>query len=1351
MNGNWLGTGLLTKAGSGTLVLAGSSASTSGVTVSAGLLNIQSSNALGVSGVVTQIGTTAAIQLQGGITIPAGISFQTSNPGTGTFPYAINNVSGTNTILGQITMTSGAGNTVIRSDGGSLNLAGTITSANTRTLFLQAASTVNTISGRFMNSSFTNSVDLSGGGTWIFTGANTYTGTTTINGGTMQVGNSGTTGSLSSASVISGSTGATLAFNLNSTTSFSNPIGGGLGIVQAGSGVTILSGSNTYTGATSVSAGTLKAAKTVSLYNGNPASWTDSNLTISSGAMLALMVGGTGEFVGTDIDTLKALGTGTTGLASGASLGLDPTNAPGGVFTYDSSIGNPNGGANALSLVKLGTGRLVLTNTNSYTGATTVSSGTLQLGNGGATGSISGSGAITNNGTMAFNRSDTVTQGTDFGIISGTGAVVQAGSGILVLTNTNSYTGATTVASGTLQLGNGGTAGSISGSGAITNNGTLVFNRSNSITQGADFGVISGTGSLVQTGSGTLVLTGTSTFSGATTINPGSTLQFSDGGKLTGSSTIVNNGLLSINRSTTLIQGTDLGAISGTGSLVQAGSGTLVLAGTSTFSGVTTINPGSTLQFSNGGKLTGSSAIVNNGLLVVNRSTTLTQGSDFGVISGSGAFTNTAGTTIFNAANTYTGDTNLTAGTLLIGADSALGSGALNINGSGSIGSVDTTPHTIGNNITLNANPTISGSGNLTFNGALQSGTAARTITVSQGATVLTLNGDLLGTGLLTKSGSGTLVLAGSNSSTSGVTVSAGILNVQNGNAFGASGIVTVTGLGAGMQLQGGITIPSGIQVRTSNPGTGTVPYAIKNVSGTNTILGPLTMWTGYGDTVIASDGGSLNLAGTITSLQTRTLFLQAVSTVNTISGAIVNGGVNSVDLSGGGTWIFSGSNTYTGNTTVNGSTLQLGNSGSTGRISPSSAITNNGTLAFNRSNTLTQGTDFASTIAGTGNVTQAGSGTTILSASNSYSGGTTVNAGALSLGSDAALGATSGTVTLNGGSLQTSASFDFDPARNFTVGSGTGTLNTQGNANTIAGALSGAGTLAKSGSGTLILSGSIGIGGLSANEGTVSIGQSGTIGAMSVGASGTVTLTAHTGVYNVIDTSSLSIAAGGSIDLWNNAMVLRASGTSENAANLATVKAAVNAASHGLKWDGVGFGSTTAFNEAQTGKTQALALMVYDNTVIKQAGFEGVSGLGYFDESSNPVGFNQVLVKLTYLGDFNADGVINASDYTWLDGFALGANTLGDLNGDGVVNATDYTWLDGSALNQSFGVLAGASPGNSANGDNQPALAAVSAGTGFVTASPEAVPEPGVFGLLLTGAMSLLGTRRKAREARRS
>jgi len=78
------------------------------------------------------------------------------------------------------------------------------------------------------------------------------------------------------------------------------------------------------------------------------------------------------------------------------------------------------------------------------------------------------------------------------GIIGGTGGLTLTG-GTEILTGTNTYTGGTTISAGTLQIGNGGTSGSVAGN--ITNNGALAFNRSDSVTYA---GVISGTGSLTQ-------------------------------------------------------------------------------------------------------------------------------------------------------------------------------------------------------------------------------------------------------------------------------------------------------------------------------------------------------------------------------------------------------------------------------------------------------------------------------------------------------------------------------------------------------------------------------------------------------------------------------------------------------------------------------------------------------------------------------------------------------------------------------------------------------------------------------------------------------------------------------------
>src|SRR5215831_2385176 len=140
-------------------------------------------------------------------------------------------------------------------------------------------------------------------------------------------------------------------------------------------------------------------------------------------------------------------------------------------FTDTLTLAAAISGAGALS--KAGSGTLILAASNTYTGGTTITGGTLQLGDGGASGSIVGN--ATNNGTFAINRSDTFTFG---GVISGSGAFQQSGTGTTIFTAANTYTGGTIINAGTLQLGPGG---SLAPTGALTVNagGTFDLNSFN--------------------------------------------------------------------------------------------------------------------------------------------------------------------------------------------------------------------------------------------------------------------------------------------------------------------------------------------------------------------------------------------------------------------------------------------------------------------------------------------------------------------------------------------------------------------------------------------------------------------------------------------------------------------------------------------------------------------------------------------------------------------------------------------------------------------------------------------------------------------------------------------------------
>lgn len=242
------------------------------------------------------------------------------------------------------------------------------------------------------------------------------------------------------------------------------------------------------------------------------------------------------------------LNGGLATLAHGAMLGIGQINANGGAIASGAAPGalsmannfvlgsggltvtGANGltlsgtlsGAGGLSLT--GTGVVILTGAGNHTGGTSVRSGTLQVGNGASSGSLAGDADISAGAALVFDRSDTARFD---GILSGAGQVRQAGTGTLVLAGENAFGGTTVVDAGTLQVGDGGTRGSLSGN--IVNNASLRFDRADdSVYDGA----ISGAGATTKLGAGTLALGGdSSAYAGATQVAAG-TLQVD--GKLGG-------------------------------------------------------------------------------------------------------------------------------------------------------------------------------------------------------------------------------------------------------------------------------------------------------------------------------------------------------------------------------------------------------------------------------------------------------------------------------------------------------------------------------------------------------------------------------------------------------------------------------------------------------------------------------------------------------------------------------------------------------------------------------------------------------------------------------------------------
>jgi autotransporter-associated beta strand protein len=500
---------------------------------------------------------------------------------------------------------------------------------------------------------------------------------------------------------------------------------------------------------------------------------------------------------------------------------------------------DPTAYSGTLNAIKVSSCTQVVTGDSTFTGGTTINTGTLQLGNGGTTGSIIGD--VADSGTLAFDRSDTVVFA---GTISGGGTLEQDGSGTLVLTGTNTVSGITTINSGTLQLGNGGTTGALSGN--IVDDATLAFDRSDTTTYS---GVISGSGAVRQRGPGTTILTGNNTYTGGTTIEAG-TLQLGDGGThgiVQGA--IVDDGVLAFDRSGTTVF---KGLISGTGVLLQMGPGTTVLTASDSYTGGTVI-AGGVLQIGNGkafGAIIGN--VADNAVLTFDRPDAIAFA---GAVSGSGAVDQIGtGTLTLTGPSSYSGGTNVLAGTLEAGSNGALGTGAVALNGASATLLLD-------NGITL-ANPV-----------AIQQ---AAFIDVNN-SDVATLAGQLSGSAPFEKDGTGTLVFASDNRATySGDIAFHGTLSV---GVTGGLGTGTVTVLGSNIVLADGVTY--------GNPTVLTDDLTVEQDGGAAAITGPISQ-TGGPWGLTKTGPGALTLANA-NSFTGQTIVANGLLVVSgTLSGSAV-------------------------------------------------------------------------------------------------------------------------------------------------------------------------------------------------------------------------------------------------------------------------------------------------------------------------------------------------------------------------------------------------------------------------------------------------------------------------------
>jgi len=406
---------------------------------------------------------------------------------------------------------------------------------------------------------------------------------------------------------------------------------------------------------------------------------------------------------------------------------------------------------------------------------------------------------------------------------------------------------------GTLRIGNGGTQGSLNvgsiiDTGDATDKGTLSFDRSDDIPFN---GTITGTGILQQEGTGTLILTNdTSNFfdySGGTIIKAG-TLQLGDGttdGNITGD--VVNDGTFVVNNvGTTQFDG----MISGTGAFKQIGPGTTILTSDNGITGITTISAG-TLQLGNNGT-SGSVAgdIVNNATLSVNRSDSAASEFDLNnKISGTGNLVQAGSgfVKLSNEDNSYSGGTDVNAGTLEVGSDAVLGdlTGILTLNG-GTLSAFGSDPFSINRSIVIGAN-----------NGTIETNED------------LELLKDVSGADNFTKTGAGRLTLSGDSSAFTGSTTAADGRLIVNNTLGGTVDVSSGASVGGEGTVLGNATIASGAtlvgaygKTLTFNSDLVLQPGSIVDVS-----LGALPntqqMFTVHGDLTL---NGTLNVTASAPS-----------------------------------------------------------------------------------------------------------------------------------------------------------------------------------------------------------------------------------------------------------------------------------------------------------------------------------------------------------------------------------------------------------------------------------------------------------------------------------------------------
>jgi fibronectin-binding autotransporter adhesin len=821
-------------------------------------------------------------------------------------------------------------------------------------------------------------------------------------------------------------------------------LAGAGGLVKAGNGLLVLGGANTnFAGTFDITGGTLGFIPGGSL----------------SAQTAVSVVTGIFDLNNTD----QTIGS----LAGGGSVQLGTGGLTTGALNTSTAFTGVMDGTG--SLTKLGTGTMTLGGANTYTGPTTVAAGTLQFVSGGSLsgqtavnvlsgatfdlngttqtiGSLEGGGnVVLGNGALTAGGNNTSTLFA--GLISGTGSFAKVGTGTMTLNGAHAYTGATTVAEGTLRFDPGGSlsgatpvsvlsgatldlnnttqiVGSLAGAGSVVMGaGSLTAGGNNTSTLYS--GTMSGPGSFVKTGTGTMTLGGANSYTGATIVAAG-TLRFDLGGSLSGATpvSVLSGATLDLNNTTQTIAslagggnvlmgagpltvGTDntsttfSGVLSGSGGFNKVGAGILTFGGVNTFIGPTTISAG-TLRFDPGGSLSNTNAVsVASGAVFDLAGTTQVIGSLSGggsVLLGTGLLVaggvNTS--TIFSGAisgpgsfaKAGTGTMTLTGNNTYTGL-TAIAQGRLQLAG-GSLSNLTTVAVASGATWDLNgavqAVEGLAGTGEVWLGGG--------TLTVGGNGTSSAFGGALSGQGSLVKAGSGMLALTGINSYTGGTFLQGGTLLVGSDASLGASDSGVF--FDGGTLLLGGNLTSNRHLTLNSDGGIDTNGFQVR---WDGLVSGPGTLTkAGSGVLALTSDnsytGGTRIMQGTLVGTSTSLrgdIFNEALlnfdqSVDGQYSGTI--SGTGALLKSGGGQLTLTGANSYTGGTAITGGTL-AGTSASL-----RGDILNDARLIFD------QGADgtFLGTLFGTGTTIKTGVGSLSLTGANPFSGSTLVSQGTLAL-----------------------------------------------------------------------------------------------------------------------------------------------------------------------------------------------------------------------------------------------------------------------------------------------------------------------------------------------------------------